>query len=184
MVDRSVEGDFPGSVGPGYHEAEKQLAEMRGKFAIIDRLKLAGGEAPAEAPAGPPAVEEDIFGAVKHVSETLAQMQKREADEKAAKEANEKAAAEQKTFVENYRKDAGEFESKTPDFKAAYNFLLNSRAAELKAIGYQVIGESACASPENFDAAMGRRIARDKARNNIWALEGYLLRSKLATGMV
>jgi Phage protein (N4 Gp49/phage Sf6 gene 66) family len=46
--------------------------------------------------------------------------------------------------------------------------------------GYVVIGESAAASPENFDAAIGRRIARDAARNKIWALEGYMLRSKLA----
>lgn len=45
--------------------------------------------------------------------------------------------------------------------------------------GYTVIGESACASPENFDAALGRRIARDNAKNKIWALEGYLLRQKL-----
>ncbi|WP_035976764.1 Gp49 family protein [Bradyrhizobium sp. th.b2] len=50
--------------------------------------------------------------------------------------------------------------------------------------GFIVIGESAAASPENFDAAIGRRIARDNARNKIWALEGYLLRSKLAAGIV
>jgi hypothetical protein len=46
--------------------------------------------------------------------------------------------------------------------------------------GFQVTGESAAASPENFDEAIGRKIARDNARNKIWALEGYLLRSKLA----
>lgn len=46
--------------------------------------------------------------------------------------------------------------------------------------GFQVIGESASASPENFDEAIGRRIARDKARNKIWELEGYMLRSILA----
>jgi len=46
--------------------------------------------------------------------------------------------------------------------------------------GYVVIGESAAASPENFDAAIGRRIARDNARNKIWALEGYVLRNNLA----
>lgn len=45
--------------------------------------------------------------------------------------------------------------------------------------GYTVLGESACASPENFDAALGRKIARDNAKNKIWALEGYLLRQKL-----
>lgn len=46
--------------------------------------------------------------------------------------------------------------------------------------GFQVVGESAAASPANFDAELGRKIARDNARNKIWALEGYLLRSKLA----
>jgi hypothetical protein len=46
--------------------------------------------------------------------------------------------------------------------------------------GFQVTGESASASLENFDAEIGRKIARDNARNKIWALEGYLLRSKLA----
>lgn len=47
--------------------------------------------------------------------------------------------------------------------------------------GFQVTGESAAASPENFDEEIGRKIARDNARNKIWAFEGYLLRSKLAT---
>jgi hypothetical protein len=46
--------------------------------------------------------------------------------------------------------------------------------------GYVVTGESASASPESFDAAIGRRVARDAARNKIWGLEGYLLREKLA----
>lgn len=45
--------------------------------------------------------------------------------------------------------------------------------------GFTVTGESACASPENFDEALGRKIARDHARNKIWALEGYLLRQRL-----
>lgn len=44
---------------------------------------------------------------------------------------------------------------------------------------YTVLGESACASPENFDAALGRKIARDNAKNKIWQLEGYLLRQRL-----
>lgn len=45
--------------------------------------------------------------------------------------------------------------------------------------GYTVIGESACASPENFDADLGRKVARNNAKNKIWALEGYLLKQKL-----
>jgi hypothetical protein len=45
--------------------------------------------------------------------------------------------------------------------------------------GYLVTGESAAASPENFDAELGRKLARDAAYSKIWALEGYLLREKL-----
>ena len=45
--------------------------------------------------------------------------------------------------------------------------------------GYQVTGESAAASPANFNAELGQKIARDNARNKIWALEGYLLRQRL-----
>lgn len=45
--------------------------------------------------------------------------------------------------------------------------------------GFTVTGESACASPENFDEEIGRKIARDNAREKIWQLEGYLLRQRL-----
>lgn len=45
--------------------------------------------------------------------------------------------------------------------------------------GYTVTGESACASPENFNTELGQKIARQNAREKIWALEGYLLRSQL-----
>jgi hypothetical protein len=47
--------------------------------------------------------------------------------------------------------------------------------------GFTVIGESACASPENFDAELGRKIAKGHAKDKIWALEGYLLKSQLAS---
>lgn len=46
--------------------------------------------------------------------------------------------------------------------------------------GFVVTGESAAASPENFDEAIGRQIARDNARAKIWAFEGYLLRERLS----
>jgi len=47
--------------------------------------------------------------------------------------------------------------------------------------GFTVTGESACASPENFDAEIGRKIARANAVQKIWPLMGYELRSKLAS---
>ena len=46
--------------------------------------------------------------------------------------------------------------------------------------GFTVTGESTCASPENFDAEIGRKIARENAINKVWPLMGYELRSKLA----
>lgn len=45
--------------------------------------------------------------------------------------------------------------------------------------GFTVTGESACVSPENFDAEIGRDIAKRNARDKIWSLEGYLLKQKL-----
>lgn len=52
--------------------------------------------------------------------------------------------------------------------------------------GFTVTGESACASPENFNEEIGRKIAYENAREKIWLLEGYLLKQKLheATGNV
>ena len=46
--------------------------------------------------------------------------------------------------------------------------------------GFTVTGESACASPENFDAEIGRKIARQNAVGKIWPLLGFRLRDKLA----
>jgi hypothetical protein len=46
--------------------------------------------------------------------------------------------------------------------------------------GYNVCGTSAAASIENFDAEIGKKLARSTARDKIWALEGYLLRQRLS----
>ncbi len=48
--------------------------------------------------------------------------------------------------------------------------------------GFTVTGESACASPENFNAEIGEKIAFENARNKIWMLEGYLLKQRLSEG--
>ena len=48
--------------------------------------------------------------------------------------------------------------------------------------GFTVTGESACASPENFDAELGRKIARQNAINKVWPLMGYALKERLAQG--
>lgn len=46
--------------------------------------------------------------------------------------------------------------------------------------GFCVTGESAAASPQNFDMEIGKKIARTNARDKVWAFEGYLLRQRLS----
>jgi hypothetical protein len=46
--------------------------------------------------------------------------------------------------------------------------------------GFTVTGESAAVSVENFNAEIGCKIARQRARDKVWMLEGYLLRERLA----
>lgn len=46
--------------------------------------------------------------------------------------------------------------------------------------GFTVTGESACASPENFDAEVGRKVARQNAIDKVWPLMGYALKERLA----
>lgn len=45
--------------------------------------------------------------------------------------------------------------------------------------GFTVTGESACASPENFNAEIGRKIARENAEQKVWPLMGYALKQQL-----
>lgn len=49
--------------------------------------------------------------------------------------------------------------------------------------GFMVVGESACASPENFNAVLGQKFAREHAIRQIWRLEGYALRDRLHRGV-
>ena len=48
--------------------------------------------------------------------------------------------------------------------------------------GFTVTGESACASPENFNSEIGRKIARQNAVNKIWPLLGFSLRDAIHEG--
>jgi len=45
--------------------------------------------------------------------------------------------------------------------------------------GFTVTGESACVSPENFDAEIGQKVSRENAIEKIWMLEGYRLKQHL-----
>jgi len=46
--------------------------------------------------------------------------------------------------------------------------------------GFSTIGESAAVSLENFDSEIGQKVARDNAREKIWALAGFLLKNQLS----
>lgn len=46
--------------------------------------------------------------------------------------------------------------------------------------GFTVTGESACASPENFSAEIGCKVARQNAVAKIWPLMGYELKTRLS----
>lgn len=48
--------------------------------------------------------------------------------------------------------------------------------------GFTVVGKSACASAANFDEELGRRIALEDAKRQLWPLLGYALRERLAAG--
>lgn len=63
-----------------------------------------------------------------------------------------------------------------------------SEAADLLTIcvltlknGFTVTGESACVSPENFDAELGHKIARQNAVQKMWPLMGYAMKERLAS---
>ena len=45
--------------------------------------------------------------------------------------------------------------------------------------GFTVIGHSACVHPDNFNAEFDRQVARASAIEEIWPLEGYLLKERL-----
>ncbi len=104
---------------------QQQVAELRGKFSIIEQLN-------APPPRKTPTVEEDIFGVVRNTTQTVAQLQQRIEQ----REQQDRVSQHQNALVSAYRADAAQFEAKAPDFKAAYNHLLNSRAQELLALGY------------------------------------------------
>ena len=85
-----------------------------------------------------------------------------------------RGAIQDGTYVGRERPTFGESDLKRLDLLTFCVLVLRN--------GFTVTGESACASPENFDAEIGRKIARENAINTIWPLMGYELRTKLAGG--
>ncbi|HBF53308.1 MAG TPA: hypothetical protein DEA80_14505 [Afipia sp.] len=107
---------------------ETELAELRGKFSIIEKLQ--GGNQEQQAEVTP---ETDIFGFAKKTGETVAELQKR----LDAQDAQNKDSQERGRVVTNYQTDAARFTQANPDFGDAYKHLLQSRANELRALGYE-----------------------------------------------
>ena len=46
--------------------------------------------------------------------------------------------------------------------------------------GFNVTGESACVSPENFNEELGRKLARNKALDKIWMLLAFRMAEQRA----
>lgn len=76
-----------------------------------------------------------------------------------------------------------------PDTSGDYRFgRINSQPLSLLTFcvlvlrnGFTVHGASGVASPENFDAEIGRKRARQKAVDKIWPLMGYALKERMST---
>jgi len=72
-------------------------------------------------------------------------------------------------------------ESQSPEMLFIHNSLpLLTFCVLVLTNGFTVTGESACASPENFDAEIGKKIARQNAINKVWPLMGYALKESLS----
>ena len=67
---------------------------------------------------------------------------------------------------------------KDTDFYVFPNTLLTVCCLTLQN-GFNVTGESACASPANFNPQVGEKVAFDNAKQKIWQLAGYLLKEEL-----
>lgn len=68
----------------------------------------------------------------------------------------------------------------TPQLKYPESLTLLSICVLTLVNGYTVVGTSACAAPENYDRDLGRKIALRNAMEQVWPLEGYLLKQRLA----
>lgn len=45
--------------------------------------------------------------------------------------------------------------------------------------GFTITGRSACVDPANFKADLGKKIAREDAKRQLWAFEGYRLQCEV-----
>lgn len=76
--------------------------------------------------------------------------------------------------------DAVHFNSGGPRVAAPTELTLLTHCVLVLRNGFTVTGESACASPENFDADIGRDLARKAAVQKLWPLMGWSLRNEIS----
>jgi hypothetical protein len=65
-------------------------------------------------------------------------------------------------------------------FENYYNHDLLTMCVLTMQNGFHVVGESAPASRANYDPELGRKFAYENAIRQLWKLEGYSLRDRLA----
>ncbi|MDX9690550.1 MAG: Gp49 family protein [Alphaproteobacteria bacterium] len=94
-------------------------------------------------------------------------------------QSDKEAAAVQKTenrvTLESIKDKIAEVEYHSP----ALNPTMTIAIVKMKN-GFVLIGKSAPADPENFNAELGQKFALEDVMRQAWAYEGYLLREKLA----
>jgi len=127
-------------------EAENaRLREERARF--DERLKVIqelNAPKPQEPDLGPDP-EADPVGAIRWMREQQAKRGEQDRRSAAEQEETQRQQAMRSHLIEAYKADANQFRQQTPDFGDAYQFLLQSRQAELSAIGY---------SPAEINAAI------------------------------
>lgn len=67
-----------------------------------------------------------------------------------------------------------------PDVPVVDELRLLSICLLVMSNGFTIVGKSAPASAENFNAELGRKLAYEDAIGQLWPLEGYQLRTRLA----
>ncbi|MGA4550579.1 hypothetical protein [Methylorubrum aminovorans] len=130
---------------------ERELSELREKYARGDeRLRLlseamtrapqapAAAAQPAPEPEAVPDPNEDIFGYVKHLEKQLAAVANghKEMTEAQKQQAEQtRVAEEERTIVGAYQRDIERYAATEPAFVEAYQHLVQGRVAELKLYG-------------------------------------------------
>ncbi len=93
--------------------------------------------------------------------------------------ADEQAAAVQKT-QNRVTLESMENKIKTVEYIIPKEASYMTIAVVITQNGYVLVGKSAPADPENFNAELGKKFAREDAVRQMWSLEGYALRERLA----